>query len=134
MQRSLLIRQSDHERLATPADFAGKKIVVTPASTAHHDALTRYQPLGAIVIAEVPSQHAIVQQLLTHEIDAFGEGDVSNRYLAEHYLDGEGNPQLALVDLHPMAEIETLHFAVRAQDRRLVTCLNEFIEKTAKID
>ena len=127
VQRSLLIRREDAQRYSKAADFAGKKIVVTPNSTAHFDAIERYQPLGATVIAQVPSQHAIVQQLLNREIDAFGEGDASNAYLAQQYCDETGKAQLVLTDLHPMATVETLHFAVRAHDPRLVAALNEFI-------
>ena len=131
VQRSLLIRRQDVERLQTPADFAGKKIVVTPASTAHVDALARYEPLGATIIPHVPSQQAVVRQLLTGEVDAFGEGDVSNRYLADHALDEEGQPLLVLTDLHTMAQPEELRFAVRAHDPQLLTCLNDFIGKVA---
>lgn len=134
VQRSLLIRRQDAAHLQTPADFAGKKIVVTPASTAHFDALARYAPLGALIIPSVPSQQAVVHQLLTGEVDAFGEGDVSNRYLADHALDAQGQPLLALTDLHPMAQPEELRFAVRAHDPRLVACLDQFIRKVANGD
>jgi len=34
---------------------------------------------------------------------------------------------LALTDIHPTDPPETLHFAVRASDKRLVIKLNEFI-------
>lgn len=129
VQRSLLIRRRDVAHLQTPADFAGKKIVVTPASTAHFDALARYEPLGATIIPHVPSQQTVVRQLLTGEVDAFGEGDVSNRYLADHTLDEQGQPLLVLTDLHTMAQPEELRFAVRAHDSRLVACLNDFIGK-----
>lgn len=131
VQRSLLIRRHDAAHLQTPADFASKKIVVTPASTAHFDALARYEPLGATIIATVPSQQAVVHQLLTGEVDAFGEGDVSNRYLMDHTLDERGEPLLALTDLHTMTQPEELRFAVRARDPRLVACLNDFIGKIA---
>ena len=134
VQRSLLIRRRDGAHLQTPADFAGKKIVVTPASTAHVDALARYEPLGATIMPHVPSQQAVVHQLLTGVVDAFGEGDVSNRYLADHALDEQGQPLLALTDLHPMAQPEELRFAVRAHDPRLVACLNAFIRKVANGD
>lgn len=134
VQRSLLIRRRDGAHLQTPADFAGKKIVVTPASTAHVDALARYEPLGATIMPHVPSQQAVVHQLLTGVVDAFGEGDVSNRYLADHALDEQGQPLLALTDLHSMAQPEELRFAVRAHDQRLVACLNAFIRKVANGD
>jgi hypothetical protein len=68
-------------------------------------------------------------QLLTGEVDAFGERDVSNRYLADHAVDEEGQPFLTLTDLHPMAQPEELRFAVRAYDPRLLAHLNDFIGK-----
>jgi len=88
--RSLLIRRSDLEILRGPEDFEGKKIVVTPTSSAHIDGDLRYKPIGATIIPLVPSQDEIVSQLLSGEIDAFGEGDVSNEYLAGKYLDEHG--------------------------------------------
>ena len=127
VQRSLLIHASEAEVLKTPEDFAGKKIVVTPGSTAELDAQERYAPRGAEVIPVVPSQETIVRRLLNHEIDAFGEGDVSNRYLAETYGDTPGQ-LLVLTDIHTMATPEDLHFAVRAADSRLVERLNAFIK------
>jgi len=133
VQRSLLIRRHDAAHLQTPVDFAGKKIVVTPASTAHFDALARYEPLGATIIPTVPSQQAVVHQLLTGTVDAFGEGDVSNRYLMDHALDERGEPLLALTDMHTMAQPEELRFAVRAHDPRLVRCLNRFIDKIVNL-
>ena len=132
VQRSLLIRRQDAARLQTPADFVSKKIVVTPASTAHFDALVRYEPLGATIIPHVPSQQTIVRQLLAGEVDAFGEGDVSNRHLADHTLDEQGQPLLVLTDLHTMAQPEELRFAVRAHDPQLVAYLNDFIGKAVK--
>lgn len=55
VQHSLLIRRQDVAHLQSPTDFAGKKIVVTPASTAHFDALARYEPRGALIVPTVPS-------------------------------------------------------------------------------
>ena len=129
--RSLLIRREDVDLLVRPEDFAGKTIVATPASAADIDAQERYEPLGATVISHVPSQDNVVQRLLRREIDAFGEGDVSNAYLAEQYLDEQGQARLLLTDVHPMDPLETLHFAVRAADPRLVQCLNQFITTRA---
>ena len=125
--RSLLIRSSDAEVLRGPADFSGKKIVVTATSTAHIDAQERYEPLGSIIIPVVPSQDEIVRQLLSHEVDAFGEGNVSNGYLAEKYVDENGRQLLVLADIHTMDPPEALSFAVRATDKRLLHHLNEFI-------
>lgn len=127
VQRSLLIRRGEAERLQVPEDFAGKTIVATPESAADFDARERYVPHGATLIAEVPSQDDVARRLLNHEVDAFGEGDVSNAYLAEQYLDREGQPLLVLADVHPLEPIETLHFAVRAADPRLTQCLDAFI-------
>ena len=125
--RSLLIRRTDADVLRGPDDFIGKKIVVTPTSTAHIDAQERYEPLGATIIPAVPSQDEIVRQLLNHEVDALGSGNVSNGYLVEKYIDGNGRRLLALADIHLTDPPETLHFAVRASDKRLLHHLNEFI-------
>ena len=131
VRRSLLIRGDDLERLRVPADFRGKKIVATPHSTAEFDARQRYQPWGAELILAVPSQRAVVQALLRHDIDAFAEGDLSNRYLAERFGDGQVRPQLTLTDIHEMGQVETLHFAVRTSDGRLVARLNSFLAEVA---
>ncbi|HIC73345.1 MAG TPA: transporter substrate-binding domain-containing protein [Alphaproteobacteria bacterium] len=127
--RSLLIRRSDLEILKCPGDFEGKKIVVTPTSSAHIDGDLRYKPLGATIIPLVPSQDEVVSQLLAGKIDAFGEGDVSNEYLAGKYLDEHGEKLLALTDVHSMENPELLRFAVRSVDERLPATLNEFIRK-----
>ena len=127
--RSLLIRRSDLETLRDPEDLARKKIVVTPKSSAHIDGDLRYKPLGATIIPLVPSQDEIVSQLLSGKIDAFGEGDVSNEYLAGKYLDEHGEKLLALTDVHSMENPELLRFAVRSVDERLPSTLNEFIRK-----
>ena len=127
--RSLLIRRSDLEILKCPGDFEGKKLVVTPTSSAHIDGDLRYKPLGATIIPLVPSQDEVVSQLLAGKIDAFGEGDVSNEYLAGKYLDEHGEKLLALTDVHSMENPELLRFAVRSVDERLPATLNEFIRK-----
>ena len=131
--RSLLIRRSDLEILRGPEDFEGKKIVVTPTSSAHIDGDLRYKPLGATIIPFVPSQDEIVSQLLSGKIDAFGEGDVSNEYLTGKYLDEDGGRLLALTDVHSMEKPELLRFAVRSVDERLPATLNEFIRKIHRI-
>jgi len=127
VKRSLLIRKTDSDRLRDPKDFIGKKIVVTPESTAHIDANERYKPFGATIIPVVPSQDAIVRRILNYEVDAFGEGNVSNEYLANKHVDHYGNPLLMLADIHEMEVPETLQFAIRSKDRSLAICLNEFI-------
>lgn len=130
--RSLLVRRSDLEILRGPEDFVGKKIVVTPTSSAHIDGDLRYKPLGATIIPFVPSQDEIVSQLLSGEVDAFGEGDASNEYLAGKYLDEHGGRLLALTDVHTMENPELLRFAVRSVDERLPAALNEFIRNTKR--
>ncbi|MEC9365992.1 MAG: transporter substrate-binding domain-containing protein [Chloroflexota bacterium] len=130
--RSLLIRSSDRDILKSPEDFRDKKIVVTPTSSAHIDGDIRYKPIGATIIPEVPSQDEIVSQLLSGQIDAFGEGDVSNEYLASRYTDSNGERLLVLTDVHPMEKPELLRFAVRSVDHNLPTRLNEFISKSQK--
>ena len=127
--RSLLIRRSDLEILKGPEDFEGKKIVVTPSSSAHIDGDLRYKPLGAVIVPHVPSQDEVVSQLLSGKIDAFGEGDASNEYLAGKYLDEHGQRLLALTDVHSMETPELLRFAVRSVDERLPATLNEFIKR-----
>jgi ABC-type amino acid transport substrate-binding protein len=129
VRRSLLIRSGDAHRLRGPADFRGKKIVATPHSTAELDARRRYQPWGAELILMVASQEAVVQALLRQEIDAFAEGDLSSLYLAERYGAGQARPPLVLADVHEMERVETLHFAVRAADARLVARLDAFLPR-----
>ena len=128
--RSLLIRRSDKKLLVAPEDFKGRKIVVTPTSSAHIDGDERYKPMGATIIPEVPSQDEIVSQLLSGQIDAFGEGDVSNEYLANKYTDASGERLLVLTDVHPMKNPELLRFAVRSEDPNLPKNLNGFIAKS----
>ncbi|HCE76751.1 MAG TPA: hypothetical protein DEP04_09000 [Dehalococcoidia bacterium] len=127
--RSLLIRRSDKNDLVSPKDFKRKKIVVTPTSSAHIDGDLRYKSIGAIIVPNVPSQEDIVSQLLSGEIDAFGEGDVSNEYLSEKYTDSNGERLLALADVHAMKSPELLRFAVRSVDPNLPKELNEYIAK-----
>ena len=127
VKRSLLIRRTDEDLLKTPSDFNGKTIVVTPTSSADIDAQERYEPLGAKIIPVVPSQDQVVRQLLNYEIDAFGEGTVSNEYLQRKYVDNDGRLLLALTDIHTMDLPEHLRFAVRATDKKLLQNLNQFI-------
>ena len=127
VKRSLLIRHTDKDILKEPWNFSGKKIVVTPESAAHIDAIERYETYGAIIIPTVPSQNVIVNQLLSGEIDAFGEGDVSNGFLAERFTENDGSNPLILTDIHEMNFPEELCFAVRSFDKRLIYNLNEFL-------
>ena len=132
VRRSLLIRRSDAEILRGPEDFKGKTIVVTPTSSADIDADLRYRPLGATIIPLVPSQDEIVSQLLSGGIDAFGEGDVSNEYLAGKYLDERQERLLALTDVHSMENPELIRFAVRSVDERLPAAINEFLREVKR--
>ena len=132
VKRSLLIRHTDKDILKEPRDFSGKKIVVTPESAAHIDAIERYQSYGAIIIPVVPSQNEIVNQILNGEIDAFGEGNVSNKFLAEQFADKNGSQPFVLTDIHEMSFTEELCFAVRSSDKRLICNLNEFINSYFK--
>ena len=129
VKRSLLIRHTDKDILKEPWNFSGKKIVVTPESAAHIDAIERYETYGAIIIPIVPSQNVIVNQLLSGEIDAFGEGDVSNGFLAERFTENDGSNPLILTDIHEMSFPEELSFAVRSSDKGLICNLNEFINE-----
>ena len=115
--------------LGDNAVWSNPYIVVTPTSSAHIDGDVRYKTIGATIIPVVPSQKEIVSQLLSGQIDAFGEGDVSNEYLAGKYLDENGERLLVLTDLHPMKTPEFLRFAVRSVDQRLPEKLNKFIKK-----
>ena len=132
VKRSLLIRHTDKDILKEPWNFSGKKIVVTPESAAHIDAIERYETYGAIIIPTVPSQNVIVNQLLSGEIDAFGEGDVSNGFLLERLIGNDGSTPLVLTDIHEMNFPEELCFAVRSYDKRLIYNLNEFINECFK--
>ncbi len=127
VRRSLLVRQSDTGSLHSPQDFAGRSIVVTADSSADVDARTRYAGLGAQIIAAQPPQDEMVRRLLHGEIDAYAGGETSNRYVAA------SEPRLAVVDVHVMDPPETLHFAVRHVDPRLLETLNEFIDEVAGV-
>ena len=121
VRRSLLVRRSEVDSLRSPRDFAGRTIVVTESSTADIDARVRYAPIGANIVAALPAQEEMVRRLLDGEIDAYAGGDRSNLYLAA------SEPRVALVDVHPFEPPETLHFAVRHTDPRLLEALNEFV-------
>ena len=119
VRRSLLIRRADAATLRTPADFRGRKIVVTPHSTAEVDASQRFLPWGANIVTTVPSQRAVVEALVRGDVDAFAEGEPSNRYLAERYGGSRSSPSLLLADIHAMAKVEKL---LTRLDAFLATC------------
>ena len=95
--RSLLVRAADGWRSID--DFAGKTIVVTRDSTADLDLQTRLAQ-GATVKRYSNDQQKAVDELKAGVIGAFGEGDVSNIYLAHQ------NPSLVVIDLHDMVTSE----------------------------
>lgn len=123
VRRSLPIRKADADSLRTPKDFAGRSIVATAHSTADIDSRQRYEGLGAEIIPDLPLQDEMIRRLLAGEIDAYAGGETSNRFVAE------SEPRLAVVDVHSMEPPETLHFAVRRKDPRLLERLNVFIKK-----
>ncbi|MCX6047842.1 MAG: ABC transporter substrate-binding protein [Chloroflexi bacterium] len=120
VQRSLLIRATDHAK-KTIADFAGQVIAVTRGSTADLDTVQR-KPATARVVYYANQEQA-VHDLLTGQIDAFGTGDLCSRYLAE-----QNSGQLAVTDVHDMAQPEHFAFAVR-EASQLLDLLNAFIHE-----
>ena len=133
VQRSLLVRATDKEAFDKYETVAGKKIVVTKGSTADLDAHARYplclktiEFVDQYVTSESDAQAVIVELLKGGKIDAFGEGDVSNSYLAEKYGAGD----LALADIHDIAgtDKETFNFVTRNASSGLLEQLNIFIK------
>ncbi len=122
VERSLLIRASDQDKFKTMADFAGYTLAVTRGSTADLDTRQRKPATANLVYYDMQEQ--AVTALLAGQIDGFGTGDVCSRYLVDQYPG-----QLALADLHTMAEPEHFAFAVRAASG-LLDQLNDFIHKT----
>ncbi|MFZ6770860.1 substrate-binding periplasmic protein [Undibacterium sp. Di26W] len=137
VQRSLLVRSADKTAFDHLENLDGKTILVTKGSTADIDAKKRYKPLGCTIkVVEdlVPekerdnAQQYIVEELLEkNEIDAFGEGDVSNQYLSGIYGKKiEGG--LALADIHHIdGSNETFNFITRNASTGLLGLLNAFI-------
>lgn len=133
VNRSLLVRSAERQVFDDHASLAGKKIVVTRGSTADIDAQTRYPDCTLLYVDEVAigqhdQQAYVVKTLLaTREVDAFGEGDVSNHYLRDTYgKDVEGG--LVLADIHPIdGPDETFSFVVRNASSGLLDRLNAFI-------
>lgn len=119
VERSLLIRASDQAQFKTIKDFAGYTIAATRGSTADIDTQQRKPVTAHLVYYDM--QERAVADLLAGKIDAFGTGDVCSRYLVDQYPG-----QLALADVHPMAEPEHFAFAVRAASG-LLPALNAFI-------
>lgn len=120
VQRSLLIRADDVQTLKTIADFAQRAIGVTLGSTAELDTQERKPASTKIVYYD--NQARAVHALLHGRIDAFGTGDVCSHYLVSRYPG-----QLAVADVHAMAQPENFAFAVRAASA-LLQPLNAFID------
>lgn len=135
VNRSLLVRAGDKAAFDDYEHLVGKRIVVTGKSTADIDAQKRYphcRLLYVDIVAEghPDAQEYIVKTLLAkHDADAFGEGDVSNQYLANKY--GKDIPGgLALADVHAIDGLtETFNFIVRNASSGMLGRLNTFIAK-----
>ncbi|MFN8439472.1 MAG: ABC transporter substrate-binding protein [Caldilineaceae bacterium] len=121
VERSLLIRATDQIRFKTIHDFAGYTIAVTRGSTADIDTQQRKPATAHLVYYD--KQERAVAELLSGKIDAFGTGDVCSHYLVDQHP-----KQLAVADVHPMAEPEQFAFAVRAESD-LLPALNAFIRE-----
>jgi ABC-type amino acid transport substrate-binding protein len=118
VERSLLVRAGDKAAFDDHATLKHKNIVVTRGSTADIDARRRYPQCKILFVDEIAKDQAdaqdyIVRTLIAnHKVDAFGEGDVSNRYLRDKYAkDVEGG--LALADTHAIDKRETFNFITR---------------------
>ena len=136
VERSLLVRAHEKASFDDYKTLTGKKIVVTRGSTADIDAQKRYprctiQYVEDVVPKDQPdAQEFIVKTLIaSHQADAFGEGDVSNKYLRDKYNSAvQGG--LALADVHPIdGLIETFNFITRNASSGVLDRLNAFIVK-----
>jgi hypothetical protein len=135
VERSLVVRGADAAEFKNHDTVTGKKIVVTKGSTAHIDATTRYphceiQFVHIVAEGKPDAQEFIVTTLIAHhKADAFGEGDISNRYLCDKYgKDVAGG--LALADVHPIVgDTETFNFITRDASLCVLKRLNAFIAK-----
>lgn len=133
VNRSLLVRTAEQLVFDDHASLVGKKIVVTRGSTADIDAQTRYPDCTLQYVDEVamgqhdPQEYVVKTLLADREVDAFGEGDVSNQYLRDTYgKDVEGG--LVLADIHPIdGPDETFSFVARNASTGLLGRLNAFI-------
>ena len=88
------------------------------------------QFVDEIAKGQPDAQEYIVKTLIANDqADAFGEGDVSNRYLRDKYgKDVEGG--LALADVHAIdAMTETFNFITRNASSGVLDRLNAFIAK-----
>jgi ABC-type amino acid transport substrate-binding protein len=135
VKRSLLVRAGEKAEFDNYKTLSGKTIVVTKGSTAYTDAVTlkRYprctiQYREDLVPKNAPdAQEYIVKLIANHKVDAFGEGDVSSKYLRDQY--GKDVPGgLALADVHDMdGPKETFNFITRNPTYGVLDSLNVFI-------
>jgi ABC-type amino acid transport substrate-binding protein len=133
VQRSLLVRAGDKVAFDNYKTLSGKNIVVTRKSTADIDAKKRYpnctiQYVDDVAKGAMDPQEYIVKVLIGKGLaDAFGEGDVSNKYLRDIYgKDVTGG--LALADVHPIdGPTETFNFITRNASYGVLDALNVFI-------
>jgi ABC-type amino acid transport substrate-binding protein len=133
VERSLLVRAGDKAAFDNYETIEGKRIIVTRGSTADIDATKRYPRCTILFVDEVAQNRAdaqdyIVRTLIaSRQADAFGEGDVSNRYLRDKYsadLDGG----LVLADVHAIGGMtETFNFITRNASSGVLKRLNAFI-------
>jgi ABC-type amino acid transport substrate-binding protein len=133
VNRSLLVRTADKGAFDNYQTLSGKKIVVTRGSTADTDAHKRYprctiEYVNVVAKGQADAQAYIVNELIAnHKADAFGEGDVSSKYLRDTY--GKIVPGgLALADVHPIdGPPETFNFITRNPSLGFLPRLNAFI-------
>jgi len=133
VHRSLLVRAADRAAFDDYETLSGKRIVVTRGSTADIDAETRYPRCTIQFVDEVaagqpnPQAFVVTTLLANHQIDAFGEGEVSSQYLRALYSQDVAGG-LALADCHPLdGQTETFNFIVRDSSTGLLDRLNAFI-------
>lgn len=119
VQRTLLIRKADAGVLHTIADFKGRTVAFTTGSTAEVDSRAR-APEGTLFRGYTNQQDPITD-LLGGKIDAFGEGSISNEYLARIH------PELAVIDAHEMSPPETFSLPTREASHLLET-LDPWVE------
>ena len=133
VERSLLVRAAEQADFDDYRALRDKKIVVTRGSTADIDAHERYpgckiQFVDEVAKGQPDAQAYIVKELIAnHRADAFGEGDVSNRYLRDKYGKAVAGG-LALADVHPIdGPTETFNFIARNASSGVLDRLNAFI-------
>ncbi|MEJ8826800.1 transporter substrate-binding domain-containing protein [Variovorax humicola] len=142
VKRTLLVRLEDQPRFEAEGALRGEgmRIVATQGSTADYDAQIRYPnrkallylaDLSSLINDPGQSQREIVRLIAEREVDAFGEGDVSNEFLRDSYNRQFRGVELAVADKHDIDEQETFNFIVRNVSDGLLDALNSYIGKHA---